>query len=117
MRWEGSAMLRSSPRRTLEAIVTQAISLIVALASDLKALRDEAGAIRNHRTAGQSRHHACEVAAFSRARVAALIKNCGGEVGRSRPPRRKAGVRVREVCLVWSSHGSNERGVLVESRD
>jgi hypothetical protein len=64
-------MLRSSPRRTLEAIVTQAISLIVALASDLKALRDEAGAIKNHRTAGQSRHHACEVAAFSRARGSA----------------------------------------------
>ena len=37
MRWEGSAMLRSSPRRTLEAIVTQASALIVALAaSDLK---------------------------------------------------------------------------------
>ena len=37
MRWEGSAMLRRSPRRTLKAIITQAVALIVALAgSDLK---------------------------------------------------------------------------------
>ena len=37
MRWEGSAMLRRSPRRTLETIVTQAAALIVALGkSDLK---------------------------------------------------------------------------------
>ena len=37
MRWEGSAILRRSPRRPLEAIVTQAVALIVALAgSDLK---------------------------------------------------------------------------------
>jgi len=37
MRWEGSAMLRWSPRRTLEAIVTQAFALIVALGkTDLK---------------------------------------------------------------------------------
>src|SRR6516162_7023954 len=34
---EGSAMLRRSPRRTLKAIITQAVALIVALAgSDLK---------------------------------------------------------------------------------
>jgi hypothetical protein len=40
-------MLRSSPRRTLEAIVTQAIALIVALAaSDLKRQRGEACAIK-----------------------------------------------------------------------
>src|SRR5262245_25459331 len=39
MRWEGSAMLRRSPRRTLEALVTQAVALIVALAGfDLKPL-------------------------------------------------------------------------------
>jgi hypothetical protein len=37
MRWEGSAMLRRSPRRTLKANITQAVALIVALAgSDLK---------------------------------------------------------------------------------
>jgi hypothetical protein len=48
MRWEGSAMLRSSPRRTLEAIVTEAIALIVALAAaDLKQRqRGEACAIK-----------------------------------------------------------------------
>ena len=39
MRWEGSAMLRWSPRRTLEAIVTQAFALIVALGkTDLKSI-------------------------------------------------------------------------------
>jgi hypothetical protein len=37
MRWKGSAMLRRSPRRTLKAIITQAVALVVALAgSDLK---------------------------------------------------------------------------------
>jgi hypothetical protein len=37
MRWEGSAMLRRSSRRTLKAIITQSVALIVALAgSDLK---------------------------------------------------------------------------------
>jgi hypothetical protein len=37
MCWEGSAMLRRSPRRTFEAIATQAVALIVTLVgSDLR---------------------------------------------------------------------------------
>jgi len=66
MRWEGSAMLRWSPRRTLEAIVTQAFALIVALGkTDLKRSATKQ-AQSKHRTAGQS--GAREVAAFSSAR-------------------------------------------------
>ena len=73
MRWEGSAMLPRSPRCTLEAIVSQAIALIVIVAlagSDLKALRDEAGAIETIEMPGSHDTflHACEVAAFSSAR-------------------------------------------------
>ena len=66
MRWEGSAMLRRSPRRTLEAIVTQAVALIVALGkTELK---------RSATKQAQSKALNCravtrrEVAAFSRAR-------------------------------------------------
>ena len=79
MRWEGSAILRRSPRRPLEAIVTQAVALIVALAgSDLKR------SVTKH---AQSNASNCRAAAtttsvfhtrvrwqLSRARVAALIK-------------------------------------------
>ena len=72
MRWEGSAMLRRSPRRTLEAIVTQAVALIVALAgSDLKRSVTKQAQSKNIELLG--RHdiflsHTRAVAAFSRAR-------------------------------------------------
>ena len=66
MHWEGSPMLRWSPRRTLEAIVTQAFAPIVALGkTDLK---------RSATKQAQSKASNCravtrrEVAAFPRAR-------------------------------------------------
>jgi hypothetical protein len=63
-------MLRSSPRRTLEAIVTQAISLIVALASDLKALRDEAR--RNQKPSN------CRAVTTSRVRGGSVLTRARG---------------------------------------
>ena len=73
MRWEGSAMLRRSPRRTLKAIITQAVALVVALAgSDLKRSVTKQAQSKSIELPG-SRHdislsHAREVATFSRAR-------------------------------------------------
>jgi hypothetical protein len=66
-------MLRRSPRRTLEAIVAQAVALIVALAgSDLKRSVTKQAQSKSIELPG-SRHdislsHAREVATFSRAR-------------------------------------------------
>jgi hypothetical protein len=66
-------MLRRSPRRTLEAIVTQAVALIVALAgSDLKRSVTKQAQSKSIELPG-SRHdislsHARKVATFSRAR-------------------------------------------------
>src|SRR5262249_34937655 len=80
MRWEGSAMLRWSPRRTLEAIVTQAFALIVALGkTDLKrsATKQTQSKASNCRAVRRG-----EVAAFSSARWhSADQKSGGGEVG------------------------------------
>ena len=65
MRWEGSAMLRRSPRHTLEAIVTQAVALIVALAEfDLKRCVTKQAQSKKQRTAGQPSRHL----SFTRAR-------------------------------------------------
>jgi len=65
-------MLRRSPRRTLEAIVTQAIALIVALAgSDLKRSVTKRAQSKSIELPGSHDiflSHAREVAAFSRAR-------------------------------------------------
>ena len=72
MRWEGSAMLRRSPRRTLKAIIIQVVALIVALAgSDLNLSVTKQGQSKSIELPG--RHdiflsHTREVAAFSRAR-------------------------------------------------
>jgi hypothetical protein len=66
-------MLRRSPRRTLEAIVTQAVALIEALAGfDLKRCVTKQAQSKSIELPG-SRHdisvsHAREVATFSRAR-------------------------------------------------
>jgi hypothetical protein len=65
-------MLRRSPRRTLEALVTQAVALIVALAGfDLKRSVTKPAQSKNIELPG-SRHislsRAREVATFSRAR-------------------------------------------------
>jgi hypothetical protein len=51
-------MFHRSPRRTLEAIVTQAITLIAVLAaSDLKrSVAKHAQLTKKHRTPGQPRH-------------------------------------------------------------
>src|SRR6516162_8559569 len=86
MRWEGSAMLRRSPHRTVEAIVTQAVALIVALGkTDL--LRDEAGAIKSIELPSS---HAARGGGFLAREVAVLIKkSCGGEVGRRNESRSK----------------------------
>ena len=101
VRWEGSAMLRRSPRRILEAIITQAVALIVALAgSDLKLSVTKQGQSKSIELPGRhdiSLLHAREVAAFSRARWQ-LSRARGGSADkkkrrRSRPPQRKPGVR------------------------
>jgi len=69
MRWEGSAMLRRSPRRTLKAIITQAVALIVALAgSDLKRSVTKRESIELPGRHDISLLHAREMAAFSHAR-------------------------------------------------
>ena len=79
MRWEGSAMLRRSPRRTLEAIVTQAT------------------------TAGQPLRHLPFIRArganFLAREVAALIRNLRGEVGH----RNESPEFTTQVSLVGSS--------------
>jgi hypothetical protein len=73
MRWEGSAMLRRSPRRTLEAIATQAVALIVALGgSNFKRSLTKQAQSKNIELPG-SRHdislsYARAVATFARAR-------------------------------------------------
>ena len=72
MRWEGSAMLRWSPRRTLEAIVTQAFALIVALGkTDLKrsATKQAQSKASNCRAVRRARG-----GSFLEREVAALIK-------------------------------------------
>jgi hypothetical protein len=65
-------MLRRSPRRTLEAIVTQAVALIVALAgSDLKRSVTKQAQSKSIELLGSHDiflSNAREVAAFSRAR-------------------------------------------------
>jgi hypothetical protein len=64
-------MLRRSLRRTLEAIVTQAVALIVALPGFDPERDDEAGAIKSIELPGSHDifpSHAREVAAFSSAR-------------------------------------------------
>jgi hypothetical protein len=71
-------MLRRSPRRTLRAIITQAVALIVALAgSDLKRFVTKQAQSKKHRTAGQPRHLSFTHArggSFLAREVAALIK-------------------------------------------
>jgi hypothetical protein len=84
-------MLRRSPRRTLGAIVTQAVVLIVALAgSDLNLSVTKQGQSKSIELPGRhdiSLLHAREVAAFSRARWqlsrargGSADKKSGGEV-------------------------------------
>ena len=74
MRCGGSSMFHRSPRRTLEAIVTQAITLIVVLAaSDLKrSVAKHAQLTENTELPGSHDifflSHAGAVAAFSHAR-------------------------------------------------
>jgi hypothetical protein len=78
----GDTMLRRSPRRALQAIVTKASAAIVALVgSDLKrcVTKHRNQKALNCRAATTSR----EAAPFSRAKLR----------GRSRPPQRKAEVR------------------------
>jgi len=69
MRWEGSAMLRRSPRRTLEAIVTQAFAL--SGKTDLKrsATKQAQSKASNCRAVTRARG-----GSFLKREVAALIK-------------------------------------------
>src|SRR5262249_55501682 len=109
MRWEGSAMLRRSPRRTLEAIVTQAVALIVALGkTDLSAPR-RSRRNQKHRTAGQSR--AREVAAFSRARWQSAVDR--NHAGRSCPPQPSDGIDTEGGVLPHTGAHTREPGMTV----
>ena len=70
MRWEGSAMLRRSPRHTLEAIVTRAVALIAALGkTDLKR-----SATRQAQSIELPGSHAARGGSFLAREVAVLIK-------------------------------------------
>ena len=102
-------MLRRSPRRTLEALVTQAVALIVALAGfDLKRSVTKPAQSKKHRTAGQPPH-----LAFTRARggnflareVAVLIKKAAAaKLGH----RYESPEFATQVSLVGSSHKSKQ---------
>ena len=90
MRWEGSAMLRRSPRRTLEAIVTQAVALIVALGkTDLK---------RSATKQAQSKASNCR--AVTRARGGSFLEREGGEVGSKAAVGRLFVVELNAVAFI-----------------
>src|SRR5262249_31013549 len=99
-------MFHGSPRLTLAVIVTQAIILIAASGSDLRRPRGEAGAIKKHRTAGQTRPVTRpRGGSFLAREVAALIKK---RRRRGRPLQRTPGVAT-QVSLVGLSHKSKHR--------
>jgi hypothetical protein len=76
-------MLRRSPRRTLEAIVTQAVALIVALAgSDLKRSVTKQAQSKSIELPGSRHDISLSRWQLSRARGgSADQKSCGSEVG------------------------------------
>ena len=104
MRWEGSAMLRRSPRRTLEAIVTRAVALIAALAGpDLKRSVTKQAQSKSIELPGSchdiSLFTGVQGGNFLAREVAALIRNLRGEVGH----RNESPEFTTQVSLVGSS--------------